>query len=144
MVEVALALGITAFALVAILGLLSLGINHTQASIEQTTATHIATAIIADLRQTPTAAAVAANPSLTFKSPRYGVDVGSSSTTIYLDESGALQPSAAVSRYKAVITLSQPPAGERTATHGILIIGWPAAANAPLGAVTVFVALDRN
>ena len=149
LVEVALALGIASFGLLALFGLLPVGISSNHASIEQTNATNIATAIIADLRQTPCAAAIAANPALSSKSPRYGVDVGQSYTAaapyvFYLDDSGALQPTAATARYKATLLLTQSAAGQRTAPQGSISIGWPAAASSPLDSVTEFTALDRN
>lgn len=144
LVEVALALGVAAFALVAIFGLLPVGINTNYSSIQQTAATNIATAIIADLQNAPNAAAIAANPSLESKSQRYGIDVAASSATLYLGESGNIQPSAATSRYKVTVTLSQPAAGKKSATTGIVKIAWPPAATKPFGAVSVFVALERN
>jgi uncharacterized protein (TIGR02598 family) len=59
LVEVTLALGVAAFALVAIFGLLPVGLNSNQASIEQTTATSLATRISADLRKPVSATAPA-------------------------------------------------------------------------------------
>jgi len=47
LVEVALALAITAFCLVAVFGLLPVGLNSNQASTEQTAAANIARSIIA-------------------------------------------------------------------------------------------------
>jgi len=145
LVEVTLALGVAAFALLAIFGLLPVGISNNQASIQQTAATNIATAIIADLKQTPNVTQIASSGTvaLTPTSPRYGINVTSPSTTIYLDDSGSPQASAGVARYKATIALTQPASG-RTATTGILKIGWPAAAPVSQGSITVFVALDRN
>ena len=142
LVEVTMALGIAAFALLAIFGLLPVGLNNNLASIRQTAATDLATAIIADMRQTPTAAA--ANAGLSSKSAKYGVDVTAPDTTIYLDESGTLQASASAARYKAVISLTQPDSGSRSATYGSVTISWPAAAATPLGSVSAFVGLDRN
>lgn len=144
LVEVALALGVAAFVLLGIAGLLPVGINHNLASVRQTEAANVATAIVADMLQVPSATAIRANPSLTSKSQRYGIDVASSSTTVYLDENGSLQTSSANSRYKTAIFLTQPQAGERTATHGSITISWPAEAVSPLGGMTLFVALDRN
>ncbi len=157
LVEVALALGVATFALVLIFGLLPIGINSNQASIQQTIATNLATAIIADMRQVPSAAAVTANAALSAKSPVYSITVpapGSTNpTTIiqFFDDGGAnlgdggtshVAPSAA--RYRATIVLTTPATGQATATYGSVTIGWPAAAANSLGSITAFVALDRN
>jgi len=144
LVEVTMALGIAAFALLAIFGLLPIGLNNNQASIRQTAAMDFATAIIADMRQTPTAEAIEANAGLSSKSANYGIDVTAPSTTISMDESGTLQASASAARYKVVINLTQPGSGSRSATYGSVTISWPAAAATPLGSVSAFVGLDRN
>ncbi len=144
-----LALGIASFGLLALFGLLPVGISSNQASIEQTNAANIATAIITDLRQTPSAAAIAANPTLSAKSSRYGIDVSQSYPTaapyaFYLDDTGALQTTAATAHYKGTLVLTQPAAGQRGAAQGSITIGWPAGASNPLGTVSEFTALDRN
>lgn len=149
LVEVTLALGIAAFALVTIFGLLPIGLNSNRASIGETAATNVVSAIVADLRMAPTATAIAANPQLKTISPAYGVDVAQSYTAaspkvLYLDESGQLQTSAATARYKAAIILTPPPAASKAATCGTVTVGWPAAADVSAGTVSAFIALDRN
>jgi len=144
LVEVTLALAVAAFALLAIFGLLPVGLSTNQASIQQTEAANIVTGIVADLRQVPSAAVLAANPSLSSVSPKYGIDVAGTGSAIYLDESGALKNTADQARYKAVVALTQPSAGQRTATYGSVVISWPPAATNPSGTVKSFVALDRN
>jgi uncharacterized protein (TIGR02598 family) len=52
LVEVALALGIAAFCLLTLFGLLSVGINNNQVSIEQSAAVGIGAALAADMRNT--------------------------------------------------------------------------------------------
>jgi len=152
LVEVTLALAVAGFALLAIFGLLPIGLDNNQSAIKQSTAANIATSIIADLNQTPTAAQTT-NSSLTSKSPLYGITVTSTSSTIisstiYLNQSGGPFPAptspSSTSLYKAVITLTQPGTA-RTATYGSVVISWPAqAAGNGLGSVSAFVALDRN
>jgi uncharacterized protein (TIGR02598 family) len=144
LVEVTFALGVAAFALVVILGLFPVGIGAQQASLNETTATNVATGIIADLRQVPSAYAISLNSNLSTVSSRYGVDVSQATTTIYLDESGTKQSSAAQARYKATISLTQPAVGTRSATYGSIAITWPPTSAVPVGSVTVFVALNRN
>ncbi len=68
MVEVALAVGVAAFALLAILALLPLGLKSNQVSVEETRAATILTALEADLRNT--------HPSLNSgKSAIFGLDL---------------------------------------------------------------------
>lgn len=62
LVEVALALGIAVFCLVALLGLLSVGQSSNRATFDQTTASNIARSIVADLRGTPPAVSPAPAP----------------------------------------------------------------------------------
>jgi uncharacterized protein (TIGR02598 family) len=153
LVEITLALGVAAFALLAILGLIPVGLNSNQTSIEQSTATNIASAISADFRQVPSAPAIAANASLKATSSLYNIDVSQNYTStspkvFYLDQGGGPfpPPSApgSTSRYKVSITLTQPTTNPRAATVGTITVGWPAAAAQSLGSVSFFVALDRN
>ncbi len=50
LIEVTLALGVAAFCLIAVFGLLPVGVNTNQSSIQQTAAASFATRIAADLR----------------------------------------------------------------------------------------------
>ncbi|MGB8352336.1 MAG: hypothetical protein WCD79_00455 [Chthoniobacteraceae bacterium] len=171
LVEVTLALGVAAFGLIAVFGLLPAGLNNTQTSIRQTAAGNIMVGIVSDLRQTPTAnqiasATAAGNTILKAVSPRYGIDITQASAKGYLSDSGATTPATsgtntpvslansslnASSNYQVNITItpatavpSTPPV--RTATVAVIQITWPAAAataNAA-GSIISFVALDRN
>ncbi len=144
LVEVALALGVAGFGLLAIIGLLPVGLNNNQASIQQTAAVNIATEIMADLRQTPSAAALKLTPGLSTKSPKYAIDTTGNGGVLFLDESGMVKDQPAQARYKAVVSLTQPGSGQKNATYGSVVLSWPAPGTTPLGTVTVFVALDRN
>lgn len=146
LVEVVLALGIAVFALITIMALLPAGLGASKASSAQTEAMNLATGIVADLRQTPSALAIAnSNSSLTSLSPRYGIDVTKAATTLYLDPSGnASTTLTAASRYKVVVALTPPAGGQRTATFGNIQFIWPAAAPTAANSLSVFVALDRN
>lgn len=152
LVEVTLALGVAAFALVAIFGLLPVGLDSDQAATAQSAATNIGTEIVADLHEIPSATDIAsasiASPTpssaLTAVSPKYKINASATTTTIYLDETGVLLAAAAQARYKAVISFTPPATGQRTATLGSVVISWPAATATPLGSVSLFVSLDRN
>ena len=76
LVEVTVALGVMAFVMLAIFGLVPIGLSSNATALQQTAAVNLATGIIADLRQTPSAADIAASGgALTAKSPRYAVDL---------------------------------------------------------------------
>jgi uncharacterized protein (TIGR02598 family) len=145
LIEVAMALAIAAFALATLLGLMAAGLTSSRAALPRTTAINLAAGICADLRQTPTAAEITASgATLTSTSNRYGIDVTQSSSTLYLDESGTVQNSAANATYKATISLTKPSSSQRMATYGTVNVSWPATAATPVGTISVFIALDRN
>jgi type II secretory pathway pseudopilin PulG len=76
LVEVTLALGVMAFCLVALLGLLPVGLNSNRGALEQTAAASVASAVAVDLRQTPLAVTGSPNFALTHrKSPRFQIPV---------------------------------------------------------------------
>jgi len=140
LVEVAISLGIAAFGLVAIFGLLPIGISTNFATTNQTSVSNIATSIAADLRSTAKPATV---------SPRHGISLVTGGT-YYFDENGGPFPAArsatAGSRYRVVTTVVPPGATQRRATRVGIVLTWPAAADPAkaAGKVTTFVALDRN
>jgi len=146
LVEVVLALGIAAFALITIMALLPAGLGASKDSIAQTEAMNLAIGVVADLRQTPCATAILnSNSALSAVSPRYGINLTQASTTLYLDANGnsstALAPS---SHYKVLVTLNQPAGALHTSTYGNVQFIWPAAAPTSASSISVFVALDRN
>lgn len=164
LVEVTLALGISAFCLTSILGLLPVGINSNQTSIEQTCAASIVRAILCDLRGMP----AAGNTSSIFK-----ISIpssGSVTESIFLTEDGTPTASQNVAnpsenpRYRATVvvtagaaqteyfgvTSSIPIQGKTTSVR--ILLTWPAladrtAASKPAnysGSYEVVTALDRN
>jgi uncharacterized protein (TIGR02598 family) len=95
LVEVTIALGIMAFCMVAIFGLLPTGYSSNQAAIEQTTAATIASALISDIRQAPqTVTGSGAEP----QSPRFlisvpvqtGTSIITETHTLFLTQDGAV------------------------------------------------------
>jgi uncharacterized protein (TIGR02598 family) len=83
LVEVTLALGVAAFCLIAILGLLPAGVNTNQASVRQTTANGILSAIVADLRATSATTSQSKQFAITFGQTKklYFAGDGTYSTT---------------------------------------------------------------
>jgi uncharacterized protein (TIGR02598 family) len=170
LVEIALAVGVMAFCLVAVLGLLPIGQSSDQAAIEQTTAAGIAASLAADLRQTPLAAA---NSTADPQSPRFLVSVpqisgdtlthtlfftvdgtvaATNGTTVSAQDQNA-NPSLSP-RYRAtmVFTLPAHPNQDRTATVVRILLTWPAMASPTggslptqfTGSFETIIALDRN
>ena len=151
MVEVTLALGITGFCLVALFGLLPVGLTSNQNAIEQTAAAGVATGIMSDLRGTPTTSTA---------SPRYGIGIPSSGSVthvIFLKEdgtaAGGLDTDAVASqnpRYRAKVFINSP--GGKAATNVRILLTWPALADSKAavdaknysGSFEVVSALDRN
>jgi hypothetical protein len=84
LIEVTLALGIAAFCLLTVFGLLPIGLNTTQSAIEQTTVSGIATEIAADLHGTPVAGGTSAFLGLVIPIPGYG----QTQQTIYFSQDG--------------------------------------------------------
>ena len=162
LIEVTLALGVATFCLVTISALLPIGLTSNQASLEQTMAANISSAIVADLRS--------AQPMSTGTSPRFGFSIpaaGATTTipiapqTIYLAANGTVTSvdsapatsGSAVSRYRATLGFAPPPTGgQRTATTVRVLITWPALADTSpsqwptnyTGSYEAATTLDRN
>jgi len=158
LVEVALALGVAVFALVAIIGLIPVGLNSNQASSEQTAAAGLAAALVADLRTTPVAV-----PAASKNSPRYQVPLpsfGNATHSLFLKEDGSVAGSIDANadpsedpRYRVTLFITAPTAAtQKAATMVRLLFTWPAmadpqAAVAPAkysGSYEVMTALNRN
>ena len=141
LVEVTLALGVAAFCLIALFGLLPLGLQTNQNSISQTAAASVLSSVIADLRATP-------KTSLT--SPQYDITFGTAKSLYFDGEGTAVSPTDAnaTPRYRVTITFPANPAGAFAPTFVSLKITWPAlvdpATTTPAGFVETFAALDRH
>ena len=152
LVEVTLALGIAVFCLVVIFGLLNVGINTGSASVEQTNATDILSAVAADLRAAPTPSIDSSgNPvAPTSASPVYGLTPptngsGNVNSSLYLDATGQKVASAATARYQLNIWMTAGASATRDPTLVRLMVSWPPADSAvKAGSVETLVALDRN
>jgi uncharacterized protein (TIGR02598 family) len=141
LVEVTLALGIAAFCLITIFGLLPVGIQTNQNAISQTAAASILSSVVADLRATPKA-----NPT----SSSYEITFGTAKL-LYLDSEGrSVSPTDPNSnpRYRSAITFQTDSTGDFAPTAASLKISWPAlvdpATTAPIGFVETFAAFDRH
>jgi uncharacterized protein (TIGR02598 family) len=141
LVEVTLAVGIAAFCLIALFGLLPLGIQTNQSSISQTAAASVLSSVAADLRATP-------KTSLT--SPQFEITFGTAKI-LYFDEEGRAvvrTDANAAPRYRVAISFPPGPAGPFAPTFVSLKVSWPALVDptttAPVGSIETFTALDRH
>ena len=149
LVEVTLALGIAAFCLIAVFGLMPVGMQTNRNAKSQTRATNLMAAVMADLRATPSTKAA----SLQF------CILLSGTTTVFFDSEGRCSSNLAGStspcgvawvppletRYQVNITF--PSSGNANLTYADIKATWPAAPDpattTPSGSVEMFAAFDR-
>lgn len=145
LIEVALALGVSAFCLTALLALLPLGLQNSQTASEQTTANGLLSAVAGDLRAAPAADGAV---STQFRIPLPSNPVKDSTPIqLYLNSAGQVVKSGAPgSRYRLTVTFLPNGGNEKTATLANLELSWPAMADAAnaSGRTSAFLALDRN
>jgi uncharacterized protein (TIGR02598 family) len=136
LVEVTLALGIAAFCLIAVFGLMPVGVQANRNATSQSAATSILSNVIADLRATP-------KPPAINTSVQYGITFGTNPPPLYFDGSGQFTTSLGTnSRYQLNVTWY----GTSGLRYADVKVTWPAAAtpaNAN-GSVEMFAAFDRN
>ena len=143
LVEVTLALGIAAFCLIAVFGLVPVAALTNRNATSQTRATNIMTAVVADLRATPNTKT---------KSALFTIIFGTCKRLYFNSEgqvvsSGLCNPSTqvpATSRYQVNVTWSD--SGWSQLKYADVKVTWPAAAAAAnaSGSTEMFVAFDRN
>ena len=136
LVEVTLAIGIAAFCLIAVFGLMPVGLQTNRNATSQTSAANIIAAVVADLRATP-------RGSIT--SSQFGITFGTNPLPLYFDGAGQFTAVPGDnSRYQLNITWNpSAPAGSRYADFKVT---WPATAS-PInasGSAEMFAAFDRN
>jgi uncharacterized protein (TIGR02598 family) len=152
LVEITLALGIAAFCLLGVLGLLRAGLQTQRTSVQQTTANEILSEVAADLR-----ASVRYPPGLAdrlndqqFRLRGHWAHVGTPDTLYFTNEgwqTGGLTPASTPSDAVSRLTLTYlTPPTETTALANITV-SWPAqvdpATGTPAGKVQTFVAVNR-
>jgi Verrucomicrobium spinosum paralogous family TIGR02598 len=146
LVEVTLALGVAAFCLIAVFGLMPVGVQTNRNATSQTAATSIVANVIADLRGTPTANSTSSQFCISFGTPTtlYFDNAGRCSTDLAGSTSpcGSSWSPALTTRYQLNVTWS----GSSRLRYADLKVTWPAAATAANanGSVDTFAAFDRN
>jgi uncharacterized protein (TIGR02598 family) len=139
LVELTLALGVAAFCLIALFGLLPIGVQTNRNATSQTAAINIMAAVVADLRATPT---------FNTASTQFGITFGTN-RTLYFDGSGQfatliapISPTPFQPRYQLNVTWS----GSTGLRYADVKVTWPAAATLAnaTGSAEIFAAFDRN
>ena len=137
LVEVTLALGVAAFCLIAVIGIIPVGVQANRNATSQTAATNIMAAVVADLRATPRTT----NTSSQF-AIRFGTNI-----RLYFDSAGQFTTSLGPdSRYQLDVTWS----GSSTLRYADVKAIWPptvvltSPTPIPSGSTEMFVAFDRN
>ena len=136
LLEVVLALGVAAFSLIAVLGLLPVGVQTNRNASSQTAVSNIIATVVSDLRTTPAAAITSPEFAITFDAAK----------TLFFDASGQASPLLSTdSRYRLNVTWNAAPTGLH---YAVLKATWPAevdpATISPGGSVEIFAAFDRN
>jgi uncharacterized protein (TIGR02598 family) len=153
LVEVTLALGVAAFCLIAMIGMLPIGLKTQQAAVQQTTANQIVSQIFSDLRadvRLPPGLASHENGS-GFNLHGHWADVAAPDT-LYFTQQGIQtgnvnnQNPPADAAFRATITYQLPPTS--TTSLASITVSWPAqvdptASGLPAGSVTMLVAVNR-
>jgi uncharacterized protein (TIGR02598 family) len=142
LVEVTLALGIAAICLIAVFGLMPVGVQTNRNATSQTAAGNIISAVVTDLRTMPKTSGSWAGVSLQFGIP---LQPSTQLYRLYFDGQGRFTTSlSADSRYQVNVTF--PVKGNLT--YADIKLTWPAAVDpattTPSGSVEMFAALDRN
>jgi uncharacterized protein (TIGR02598 family) len=136
LLEVVLALGVAGFCLIAVLGLLPVGVQTNRNASSQTAVSNIIATVVSDLRTTPAAAMTSPEFAITFDAAK----------TLFFDASGKASPSlSSDSRYRLNVTWNAAPTGLH---YAVLKATWPAevdpATTPPGGSAEIFAAFDRN
>ncbi len=146
LVELTFALGVAGFCLVAVLGLMPVGVRTNRNATSETAATNIMAAVLSDLRATPNA---------NDTSSQFCIPLGTS-RTLYFDSAGRCSTDSAGStnpcgtswspalntRYQLNITWN----GSTALRYADLKVTWPAPATTAnaTGSVEIFAAFDRK
>ena len=134
LIELTLAIGIAAFCLLAVMGLIPIAVQTNRSATSQTAANGIIASVIADMRATTSST-----------SSQYGITFGTAKT-LYFDSAGQFTTSlGANSWYRASVTFPTSPTG---LSYADIRVTWPAPVDptitTPSGSVEMFAAFDRN
>jgi uncharacterized protein (TIGR02598 family) len=146
LVELTVALGIAAFCLIAVFGIMPVGVQTNRNATSETAATNIMAAVVSDLRATPRCLPTSSIYQITLGTVCTPVSTPSP-TTLYFDGTGQFSTLlGSNSRYQLNVTWSQTGGGVTALRSAYVKVTWPAAAtpaNAS-GSTEMFVAFDRD
>jgi|ERR1041385_2090323 uncharacterized protein (TIGR02598 family) len=150
LVELTLALGVAAFCLLAVFGLMPISVQTNRNATSQTQAANIMAAVIADLRATPTSSTTSTQFGITFGTCRrlYFDSEGQVTAFGACDETITLPPT---SRYQLNVTWNVPNstgACSAALPCADLKVTWPAAVDptttTPSGSAEMFAGFNRS
>jgi uncharacterized protein (TIGR02598 family) len=148
LVEVVLALGVTTFCLLTMVGLLAVGISTNKTTVQQSIAANIAGAVMADLRATPLNNESYSTTEILY-SPRFGFELpaatsgtgieASGAQTIYVDVNGMpltgvnanLSSTSSAGTFRVTVVGPARPSGtvQRLASPVYILVTWPGQAD---------------
>ncbi|XHR29804.1 MAG: prepilin-type N-terminal cleavage/methylation domain-containing protein [Chthoniobacteraceae bacterium] len=146
LIEVTIALGLTAFCMTTLMGLIPAGIRSNHTAHEKYTASEVANLLISDLVSAP----IGSKQTVDGLSIPDAGSSGTSSQQIYYSETADSHGNHFASsrtensRYLISVTMLPPNANQLYATNVFIRITWPAAATSPEGALEVYTVLNRN
>lgn len=144
LVELTLALGVATICLLAIFGLVPVGVQTNRNATSQTAATNIMAAVVADLRATPPCVGTSTAYQITIGTgPGCPSSISPIAGTLYFDGTGQSSTSLGTnSRYQLNVTWS----GSTGLRYADVKLTWPAAATPAnaAGSTEMFAAFDRN
>jgi uncharacterized protein (TIGR02598 family) len=120
LVELTFVIGIAAFCLLAVFGLVPIGVQTNRNATSQTAATNILSSVVSDIRASPPGQAATA---------KYLINRAKlSTTTLYFDGQGhATTSPGANSRYRLNVKIANNPFGPVYPNYAWLKVNWPAA-----------------
>ena len=148
LVELTAAIGIAAFCLIALFGLVPVAVQTNRNATSQTRATNIMAAVVSDLRATPRCVATSSQYQITLgTAPGCQLVIPPSPKTLYFDGTGQFSTLLGTnSRYQLNVTWNVTGNCSAALPCAYLKVTWPAAAtlaNAS-GSAEMFVGFDRN
>jgi len=136
LVETTIAIGVVAFALVALLALLPVGMKSIRASHNETIATHLLSGIVADVQTVPADQT---------ESPRYGIPINasvSSTGRFYIDQNGEASQNQGDPGFVVDWRVIKPASSHVLAPSRVALqIAWPSMAVRPSGTVDALVVI---
>jgi type II secretory pathway pseudopilin PulG len=138
LVEVTLALGLVAFALISLLGLLPVGLNTVRESSDQRDGMNILSALDADIRNVPSGKT---------DSQIYGIPVWLDNGTVppkYLNQNGHVVPTKGEAFYQVTWTIYRPAANSADPLRIYLRVSWPGKAANPTGSLESLVVIAKQ